>query len=116
MDINILNNTGIDTASTGNFLKVENHTDSITLENNLLVATSMAVGGNNTAPGLRGGKQPQQLLLHQRECLAGTDLLRLGTRRDQLHRQQLHFERVSVRRTVECHFQRRGPTPSAPPR
>jgi hypothetical protein len=49
-NINILDNTGIDTASTGNFLKVENHTDGITLENNLFIDPSLAVGGYNTAP------------------------------------------------------------------
>ena len=49
-DIRILNNTGIDTASTGNFLKVENHTDGILLENNLFIAPSLAVGGYNAAP------------------------------------------------------------------
>jgi hypothetical protein len=49
-DIRILNNTGVDTASTGNFVKVENHVDGILLENNLLIAPTMAVGGYNTAP------------------------------------------------------------------
>ena len=49
-NIQIVNNTGIDTVSTGNFLKVENHTNGITLQNNLFIDSSLAVGGYNTAP------------------------------------------------------------------
>jgi hypothetical protein len=49
-NINILNNTGISTGTAGNFLKVENHTDGITLENNLYIANSLIVGSNNAAP------------------------------------------------------------------
>jgi hypothetical protein len=49
-DIRILNNTGISTGATGNFLKVENHTDGIILENNLLVQPKLAVGGYDAAP------------------------------------------------------------------
>jgi PKD domain/RTX calcium-binding nonapeptide repeat (4 copies) len=49
-DIQILNNTGISTSSTGVFLKVENHTDGIFLANNLLVQPTLATGGYSTAP------------------------------------------------------------------
>jgi len=49
-DIEILNNTGISTGSYGNFLAVENHTDGILLENNLLVEPNLIVGGNSSAP------------------------------------------------------------------
>jgi hypothetical protein len=49
-DIRIINNTGFDTATTGEFLKVENHTDAILLENNLLIQPTLAVGGYTTAP------------------------------------------------------------------
>ncbi len=49
-DIEIVNNTGIDTGTTGNFLKVQSHTDGIILDNNLMVAPSLQPGSNNTAP------------------------------------------------------------------
>jgi hypothetical protein len=49
-DIRIFNNTGISTGSTGNFVKIESHTNGILLENNLLVQPNLAVGGYNAAP------------------------------------------------------------------
>ena len=49
-DIRILNNTGINTSSTGIFLKVESHVNGISLENNLLNQPSLATGGYTTAP------------------------------------------------------------------
>ncbi len=49
-DIQILNNTGISSSSTGQFLDVESYTQGIILENNLLVQPSLATGGYSTAP------------------------------------------------------------------
>jgi hypothetical protein len=49
-DIRILNNTGINTGTQGQFLMVQNHTDGILLENNLFDAPNLAVGANSTAP------------------------------------------------------------------
>jgi hypothetical protein len=49
-DIRILNNTGFLTGTTGDMVKIENHTNAVLLENNLLIAPNMAVGGFTTAP------------------------------------------------------------------
>ncbi len=49
-DIRILNNTGISNGVSGNLVKVENHTNGITMLNNLLVQPNLAVGANNGAP------------------------------------------------------------------
>jgi hypothetical protein len=49
-DIQILNNTGISSGSTGQFLDVENYTQGILLENNLLVQPTLVTGGYSTAP------------------------------------------------------------------
>lgn len=49
-DVHILNNTGINNGTTGEFLKVESHTQGITLMNNLLVAPHLITGGFSTAP------------------------------------------------------------------
>jgi hypothetical protein len=49
-DIRIYNNTGISAGATGNFLKVESHTAGIDIENNLLVAPNLTVGGYNSGP------------------------------------------------------------------
>ena len=49
-DIRIINNTGVNNGSAGIFLKVENHVNGITLDNNLLDQPNLAVGGYTTAP------------------------------------------------------------------
>jgi hypothetical protein len=49
-DIRILDNTGINPNTVGNFLYVQNHTVGILLENNLYYAPNLATGGYGTAP------------------------------------------------------------------
>jgi hypothetical protein len=49
-DIRIYNNTGFLTSTEGNFVKIENYTQGVTLENNLLVQPQLDVGGYDTAP------------------------------------------------------------------
>jgi PKD repeat protein len=48
-DIRILNNTAIDTGTTGGFMKVWGHVDGIELKNNLLIAPNLKVGVNGAA-------------------------------------------------------------------
>jgi hypothetical protein len=49
VDLSILDNTGFNTASTGNFLNVGGSVDGITLTGNLLVAPNLAPGSYSTA-------------------------------------------------------------------
>jgi SdrD B-like domain/PKD domain len=49
-DIQILNNTAIDTGTTGNFVIIEDHTYGVILANNLMVAPNLIPGSGGTAP------------------------------------------------------------------
>jgi PKD repeat protein len=48
-DILIVNNTGIDYATNGSFVYVENHTPGIVMDNNLFIAPHLVVNGGGTA-------------------------------------------------------------------
>ena len=49
-DINLINNTGVDTGQSGNFLRIYGWVNGITMLNNLWVAPDLSIGDHSAAP------------------------------------------------------------------